>query len=252
MTTCLLVRHGQSEANVGGTLAGHLDVPLTEAGIGQARRVAMALVDVPLVQVIASPLRRCRATAEEICAPRPQSCGLIVDDAFAEVRYGAWTGRRLKDLATEDLWRTIQSTPSQVTFPADPGGEHAHESMSAMAERVWAGWESWGRTIAEEHGQNAMWAVVSHGDVIKALLARALGLELDAFQSIVIDPGSVSLIHRHKESTAVTGMNLRDDTYARLARADPPAGGGDDGSGGDADSDSRARPGVGVVGGGDA
>lgn len=241
MTTCLLVRHGQSEANVGGTLAGHLDVPLTAAGTEQARRVAAALGDVPLAHVITSPLRRCRATAEVICALQQDSCRLTADDAFAEVRYGAWTGRHLKELAQEDLWGTIQSTPSHVTFPADPDGRHESESMSEMAERVWAGWDSWERRVAQEHGERAVWMAVSHGDVIKALLARALGLELDAFQSIVIDPGSVSLVHRHKDRTAVLGMNLRDDAYTRLAEVAA-----------ESEPTPQDEHSVGVLGGGDA
>lgn len=241
MTTCLLVRHGQSEANVGGTLAGHLDVPLTDDGTDQARRVAEALSELPLAQVVTSPLQRCRITAEEIWARQSTPGRLAVDEAFAEVRYGGWTGRSLKDLVKEDLWRTIQTTPSQATFPADPEGAHAHESMGAMAERVWAGWQTWERRIAQEHGERSIWAVVSHGDVIKALLARALGLELDAFQSIVIDPGSVSLVHRHKDRTAVSGMNLRDDTYVRLARAATEP---------EPDPQNESR--VGVLGGGDA
>lgn len=241
MTTCLLVRHGQSEANVGGTLAGHLDVPLTAAGTEQARGVGTALRDVPLAHVVTSPLSRCRRTAEEICALQPAGCPFTTDDAFAEVRYGAWTGRALKDLAKEDLWRTIQSAPSLVSFPADPEDRHEAEAMSEMADRVWAGWEGWERRVAQDHGEQAIWVVVSHGDVIKALLARALGLHLDAFQSIVIDPGSVSLVHRHRERTAVLGMNLRDDTYSRLTQAAAAARD-------DAEADSN----VGVVGGGNA
>ena len=241
MTTCLLVRHGQSEANVGGTLAGHLDVPLTAAGTEQARQVAAVLKQVPLAHVVTSPLRRCRATAEEIVALQQNAGALTADDAFAEVRYGAWTGRHLKDLVTEELWRTIQTAPSQVTFPADPDGRHETEAMSEMAERAWAAWDTWERRIAKEHGDHATWVVVSHGDVIKALLARALGLELDGFQSIVVDPGSVSLVHRHEERTAVLGMNLRDDAYSRLASAASGAG-------------HAAQPEsvVGVVGGGNA
>lgn len=254
MTTCLLVRHGQSEANVGGTLAGHLDVALTAAGTDQATRVATALTEVPLAAVITSPLLRCRSTAEAICAYQGTDCQPRVDDAFAEVRYGAWTGRSIKELAEEDLWRTVQSSPSQVTFPPDPSGEHCHESMTAMAERVWAGWDTWERRLREEHGEQAVWVVVSHGDVIKALLARALGLELDAFQSIVVDPGSVSIVHRHDDRTAVTAMNLRDDVYARLAasvaaRDKGAEGEGDDVAGG---TSTDTGPSVGVVGGGNA
>src|SRR5690606_29924775 len=116
MTTCLLIRHGQSQANVDGVLAGHLDSPLTEEGVRQARRVREVLRELPLRRVVTSPLTRCRATAAEIIAAHPEAGVPHVDDRFAEVHYGAWTGRRLQDLGMEDLWKTIQVTPSAVTF----------------------------------------------------------------------------------------------------------------------------------------
>ncbi|MDO5503048.1 MAG: histidine phosphatase family protein, partial [Actinomycetia bacterium] len=155
--------------------------------------------------------------AATIAAEQGDPPKVRIDEAFAEVRYGAWTGRTLKELAGEALWTQIQSRPSTVTFPEHP--DHPHESMAEVDERAWAAWLASEQAVAEESGPRALWAVVSHGDVIKAILARALGLELDRFQSIVIDPASVSIVHRHQGRTAVSGMNLRDDVYARLASA---------------------------------
>lgn len=215
MTVCLLIRHGQSQANVDGILAGHLDSALTEQGVNQARLLASGLRPVPIRRIISSPLRRCMATAEELGAQHPDAGPIAVEDRIAEVHYGAWTGRSLKELAAEDLWTTIQHAPSTVTFPAS--SEHPHESMTAVSDRAWTAWTEWEAQIAAEHGDPAVWALVSHGDVIKALLARALGLQLDRFQSIVIDPASVSIVLRAGERTAVTGMNLRDDALERLA-----------------------------------
>lgn len=222
MTTCLLLRHGQSQANVDGVLAGHLDSALTEDGMSQARRVAGALREVPIRRIVTSPLSRCRATAAAVAATHPDAGAPVAEDRLVEVRYGAWTGRRLRDLAQEDLWQAIQSTPSRVTFPAD--AEHPHEAMDDMAGRAWAAWRDWDSRVTHEHGEGAIWVIVSHGDVIKAVLARALGLDLDAFQSIVVDPASVSIIHHQGGRTAVSGLNLRDDTFARLAE-DPGAEG---------------------------
>ena len=234
MTTCLLLRHGQSQANLDGVLAGHLDSALTEEGLRQARRVAAALREVPIRRIVTSPLSRCRATAAEVAAAHPDAGAPVTEERLVEVRYGAWTGRLLRDLAQEDLWRTIQATPSRVTFPAD--GEHPHEAMVDLAERAWAAWGDWDERVTLEHGEHAVWVLVSHGDVIKAVLARALGLELDAFQSIVVDPASVSIIHRIGERTAVSGLNLRDDAYGRLV----------------ATTTADAVPSAGVVGGGNA
>lgn len=234
MTTCLLLRHGQSRANVDGVLAGRLDSTLTDEGMSQARQVAEALRQIPVRRIVTSPLSRCRATAEQVAAVHPLARAVEVEERLGEVRYGAWTGRTLRELAKEDLWRTIQAAPSTVTFPADDA--HPHESMTAMAERAWAAWTHWDAQTRSEHGDGAVWVLVSHGDVIKAVLARALGLDLDAFQSIVVDPGSVSIVHHLGDRTAVSGLNLRDDTFARLAES----------PGGVADV-----PSVGIVGGGD-
>lgn len=235
MTTCLLVRHGQSLANVEGLLAGHLDSPLTEDGREQARRVAQALSPVPIRQIVTSTLGRCVETADELNGARAEPVAVSLDDRVAEVRYGDWTGRLLTELADEELWQVVQSAPSTVTFPAS--AEHASESMRDMASRVEAAWTDWDTRISVEHGDSAIWVLVSHGDVIKALLARALGLDLDAFQSIIVDPASVSIVHRRERHTAVGGMNLRDDVLARLAQV--PA-------------DTDAPGGAGVVGGGNA
>lgn len=247
MTTCLLIRHGQSQANIDGVLAGHLDSPLTPTGIDQASRLAQTLADLPIGRIVTSPLGRCRATADAIAAAHGEVGEPIVEPRFAEVRYGGWTGRSLRDLAKDPLWATIQATPSAVTFPADP--DHQHESMAGVDERAWAAWQQWEATVATESGERALWVVVSHGDVIKALLARALGLGLDAFQSIVVDPASVSIVHRHGDRTAVSGVNLRDDVYTRLAAAarEPQSEAAEQEA-----AITGAAPSVGVVGGGDA
>ena len=236
MTTCLLVRHGQSQANVDGLLAGHIDTGLTESGMAQVKRLAASLAPVPISLVVTSPLRRCRTTAEELAAGRPGDAPVRVEDRFVEVRYGGWTGRALKELAQEELWGLVQSRPSAVSFPADP--VHASESMTAMAERAWSAWLDWERTVVDSHSERAVWVVVSHGDVIKAMLAKALGLELDQFQSIIVDPASVSLVHRFGDRISVGAMNVRDDLMARLAEQGATRTG--------------APTGAGTVGGGDA
>lgn len=225
MTTCLLIRHGQSQANLDGILAGHLDSTLTEEGERQARRMATSLRAAPIRRIVTSPLGRCRATAHELSVIHPDAGPAAVEEGLTEVRYGAWTGRSLRDLGREELWATIQSRPSSVVFP--PHREHPEEGLAAMAERAWAAWQHWDDVVENAHGEGALWALVSHGDVIKAVLARALGLHLDAFQSIVVDPASVSIVHHRGGRTAVSGLNLREDVLARLSEAPPARDGAD-------------------------
>jgi probable phosphomutase (TIGR03848 family) len=192
--TVLLVRHGRTAANAGGTLAGWTPgIGLDDTGRGQARALAQRVAAVPLVAVVASPLQRCQETAAELLAvpgPKGQARPPVqTDDRLGECRYGDWTGRPLKELAKDPLWRVVQAHPSAVTFPGPEG-----ESMPDMQHRAVAAVREHDAAVVAAHGDDAVWLAVSHGDVIKALLADALGMHLDAFQRIVVDPCSVSVV----------------------------------------------------------
>lgn len=194
MPTVLLVRHGRTAANAGGTLAGWTPgVALDDTGIAQARALALRTAVLPIAALVTSPLQRCRETAAELLAvpgpkgstrPEPET-----DDRLGECRYGDWTGRPLKELAKDPLWRVVQAHPSAVTFPGPEG-----ESMLGMQHRAVSAVREHDAAVAAAHGDDALWVAVSHGDVIKALLADALGMHLDAFQRIVVDPCSVSVV----------------------------------------------------------
>ena len=153
--------------------------------------------------MVASPLQRTVETA----TPLAEALGLAVETeaGLEECRYGAWTGRPLKDLAAEDLWQTVQRAPSAATFPPSP--EHANESLAQMSARAVAAVRAHDAHVRAEHGAQAIWAAVSHGDVIKAILADALGTHLDQFQRIHVDPASVSVIRYTSGRPLVLGIN---------------------------------------------
>ena len=180
MTTLLLVRHGLT-AMTGPVLAGWTPgVRLDERGRGQATALAARLAPLPLAAVVASPLDRCAETAAAVAAGRTGPASAIeTDERFGEVRYGDWTGRPLKELAEEPLWRVVQSHPSAVRFPGEAG-----ESLLGAQHRAVTAVRDWNRRIAAEHGPDALYLVCSHGDIIKAIVADALGLHLDQFQRI--------------------------------------------------------------------
>ncbi|MBF5082920.1 histidine phosphatase family protein [Quadrisphaera sp. INWT6] len=192
MPTLLLVRHGRTAANTGGLLAGRTPgVGLDELGASQVAALGRRLAPLPLVRVVASPLERCQATAAALLgvpgpegAPRP---ALETDEGLSECDYGDWTGRPIAELVKEPLWPAVQAHPSSVVFP---GGE----SMRGMQQRALDAVRRVDAEVAAQHGEHAVWAAVSHGDVIKAVLADALGVHLDAFQRIVVDPASVSVV----------------------------------------------------------
>ncbi|MBG0567457.1 MSMEG_4193 family putative phosphomutase [Actinoplanes aureus] len=183
MATVLLLRHGRTTANATGGLAGRQPVELDDTGRAQAARVGERLRELPLAAVVTSPLIRCRQTLE-LALPYADP---VTDDGLIECGYGDWEGRPLKELAQEPLWPVVQHHPSAAVFPNG-------EAMAAMSARAVAAVRSWDARVTAEHGPEAIWLACSHGDVIKAIAADALGLHLDEFQRIVADPASVTVI----------------------------------------------------------
>jgi probable phosphomutase (TIGR03848 family) len=180
-------------------------VGLDETGLKQASALVDRLAGVPVAAVVSSPLRRCRQTVGPLVAARGLS--VVTDGGFAEVDYGEWTGRKLSTLVKEPLWQVVQAHPSAAVFP---GGE----GLAAVQSRAVAAVRAHGQRVAAQHGGDAVWVVCSHGDVIKAVLADALGVHLDSFQRIVVDPCSVSVVRYTATRPFVMRVN---DTGGDLA-----------------------------------
>ncbi|MEV8095317.1 histidine phosphatase family protein [Kitasatospora sp. NPDC085879] len=188
MPTLLLVRHGRSTANTAGVLAGWTPgVDLDDTGREQAAGLVGRLSGLPVAHAVSSPLERCRQTLAPLLAARPELGDPAVDERLGECRYGDWTGRPLRELAQEPLWRTVQDHASAAAFP---GGE----SLRDLSHRTVDAVREWDARVAAEHGENALWIACTHGDVIKAVVADALGLHLDQFQRISVEPCSVTAI----------------------------------------------------------
>lgn len=188
MATVLLVRHARSTANQSGVLAGRTEgVVLDSVGEEQAAGAGARLAGLPLAAVVSSPLARCQQTAEAVVAARGDGLEVQTDERFTECGYGDWTGQEIKKLAKEPLWKIVQNHASAARFP---GGE----SMPEMQQRALAAIRDWDERITSKHGPSALWVAVSHGDVIKAILADAVGSHLDQFQRIVVDLASVSAV----------------------------------------------------------
>lgn len=188
MATVLLVRHGRTTANAAGILAGRAPgVRLDEVGVAQANRTSERLAAVALSGVVTSPMERCRQTARIILARQDGALKQSLATGITEADYGEWQGRPLAELAREPLWSVVQSHPSQAVFP---GGE----SMAEMQRRSVAAIRRRDAAFDASHGTQAVWAAVSHADIIKSILADALGMELDRFQRIFVGPASVSIV----------------------------------------------------------
>jgi probable phosphomutase (TIGR03848 family) len=214
MATVLLVRHGRTTANASGVLAGRaVGVALDQIGRDQAALTGDRLAVVPLLQVVTSPLERCQQTAQHILDRQTGAPGLTLEADLTECDYGQWQGRTLAELATEALWSTVQAQPSAVVFP---GGE----SMAGMQARA----------VAAIRRPGAVWAAVSHGDIIKSILADALGTHLDLFQRIDVGPASVSIVRygASRPTVHATNTDAGDLSWLSQGRAsgDAPVGGG--------------------------
>ncbi|HEX5113678.1 MAG TPA: histidine phosphatase family protein [Pseudonocardiaceae bacterium] len=211
MATVILLRHARSSANGAGVLAGRTPgVALDDGGLKQAAGLVARLAGVPVAAVVSSPLRRCRQTVGPLVADRGLS--VVSDGRLAEVDYGEWTGRKLSSLVKEPLWRVVQAHPSAAVFP---GGE----GLAGVQARAVAAVRAHGERVIAEHGAEAVWVVCSHGDVIKAVLADALGVHLDSFQRIVVDPCSVSVVRYTDTRPFVLRVN---DTGGDLSGLVPP------------------------------
>jgi probable phosphomutase (TIGR03848 family) len=201
MATVILVRHGRTTANTAGVLAGRqAGVKLDGAGRDQVERTAQRLAGLPLAAVVTSPLERCRQTARAILAAQAGSPRTVTERGINECDYGAWQGHALKDLAKDKLWNTVQTQPSAAAFP---GGE----SLADMQARAVSAVRRLDAAVEEEHGPAAVWVAVSHGDVIKSLLADALGMHLDLFQRLHVDPASCSVVSYAENRPFVLGTN---------------------------------------------
>ncbi|PZS16950.1 MAG: phosphoglycerate mutase [Pseudonocardiales bacterium] len=212
MSTLLLLRHGLT-AMTGPVLAGRTPgLHLDERGQAQAAAAATRIAALPLAAVVTSPLERCTETAA-LVREAQRSAGRDpaweLDERLVECGYGDWTGRAIKELAKDPIWKIVQTQPSAARFPAG-------EALTEMSARAVAAIRDWDARL----GPDAIWVACSHGDVIKAVLADALGLHLDQFQRIVVDPCSVSVVRYTETRPYVLRAN---DVGGELSAFAPPA-----------------------------
>lgn len=207
MTTILFIRHGHNEFVGSGKLAGWLPgVHLNDAGRSQAQALARGLADVKFEAVYASPLERTIETAEPIA----QAHGLPVEPraGLGEIQYGRWQGRRLKSLQKLKSWQVVQHQPSLARFPEGESFPQAQARVVAEVEEL--------RSL--HSGKRAVIACVSHADMIKLAVAHYVGLPLDLFQRLVIEPASVSVLSVGKRHIRL--IRLNDTRWARSVESE--------------------------------
>lgn len=184
MRTLLLVRHAPTSATRAAAFPA--DEALDERGRRQAAGLAASLPR--RTEVVTSPARRCRETAE--------AAGLeaSVDERISECDFGTWSGRSLADVNAE--------SPEAVgAWMTDPGSApHGGESLAVFCARI----ARWLDGQAEHEGRLA---VVTHGEVIKAAVVHALGAPLPAFWRIDASPLAITELHAHDGRWTVARLN---------------------------------------------
>ena len=196
MARIVLLRHAHSVANEKNLLAGRTPgVSLSKSGREQAVQLVDRLGFMKFDEVAISPLQRCKETIEPWLSAHGASASLVVDDAISEVDYGNWSGKSLLSLRRKAQWKVVQDFPSQMVFPEG-------ESLLEMQGRVLSGFYR----LNSVKGKGPR-LLVSHGDVIKAIVAHCLGMHLDQFQRLVIEPASLTIIDTDSGTSRLVRFN---------------------------------------------
>jgi probable phosphoglycerate mutase len=182
VTTFLLIRHAQCDP-VGRAIAGRqAGVHLNTEGRRDAEALAMRLRELSLAAIYSSPLERAIETAEFIAARQ----GLLVKIAqgLNEVDFGNWTGKSFAELDQLAEWKRFNTYRSRTRIP---GGEMMSEVLNRSLVEL--------ERLNQVHPDPAaLVAVVSHGDVLRAIVSHALGMSLDLMQRFELSPASVSIL----------------------------------------------------------
>jgi broad specificity phosphatase PhoE len=168
-------------------------VSLSRRGHLEARRLGTWLVGAGIDVVVTSPLERCVATGNAIASPLGMVPKVMKD--LTEIDFGAWTGRALGELIADPGWTRFNTCRSEA---AVPGGESMHEVERRAVDAA--------ERLCYAHPGETL-AIVTHGDVIKAIVAHTLGTGLDHLDRFDVDPASVTTIVHEGRGWRVVGLN---------------------------------------------
>jgi probable phosphomutase (TIGR03848 family) len=193
MVTLLLIRHATCDP-VGRLLAGRAPgVRLNGEGRAQAARLVDRLRDVELDAIYSSPMERAVETAEPLARHAKRDVETM--NALTEIEFGEWTGRTVEALEPHDDWRRFNALRS---LGRPPAGESMLEVQARALRAV--------ETIRLRHPGGTC-AVVSHGDVLRCLVAHLAGIPIDLFQRLEISPASVSIVRVGEREINILRVN---------------------------------------------
>lgn len=191
-----LIRHGESVANTQGIYQGQTyDTKLSALGEKQVNALGVFLAQKPIDRIIASPLKRTRDTAEAI-AKWHDGLTVEIDPDIIETNHGAWEGKNVHVVAK--LWpeeySIWQTQPSKAVFPQ--GETYAETRIRALK------W--WKELLPTIRGTTA---VVTHDNIVRALLTDMLGMQQDLLWNMELQPAAITKLKITGATVKVSEVN---------------------------------------------
>lgn len=192
-----LIRHGETEWSLSGQHTSFTDVPLTAQGQTQARALAPRLKGIAFTEVLTSPRERARATCELAgCA-----ASMRIDARVQEWNYGEYEGLKLAQI--------LERRPGWDLFrDGCPGGETAAQ-VTLRVDQV----------VSHLRAMHGAIALFSHGHLLRSLAARWLNLPITHARSLLLAPGSLSLLTFEHDNPAAPAIALWNEAGASLRTA---------------------------------
>jgi alpha-ribazole phosphatase/probable phosphoglycerate mutase len=197
-TRLILIRHGETEWNKSLRFQGHRDIPLSEDGREQARKIARRLACEKIDTAYASDLSRALETAKAIADYHKLEVNMVPE--LREINFGYWEGLTHKEIDSKYPESMAQwlSNPEETKIP---GGE----SMNDVAERCRVGISG---ILADNPNKDVL--VAAHGGVLRIVVAQALGIELNNYWKFRLDNVSLNIIDYYENGKAI--VNVLNDT----------------------------------------
>lgn len=211
LTRLLLIRHAQPREDARERCYGRLDIELSARGQRRAQLIARTLDRIPLAAVYTSPSTRARESAAPLAAIHRLDA--ILDEDLHEIDFGDLEGQRYDEIkaAHPSLYRSWMETPTEVCFP---GGENFLQLQRRALRAMQA--------IRRRHtGETA--AIVSHGGVLRVMLANCLEMPGEAIFRLEQSYGGLSLIDWVGDTPLVRVVNAQPTMVAARRRGFLPA-----------------------------
>ena len=194
MALILLVRHGQTDENVNGRISGQGSVPLNGRGQEQAKLAAQALAPWRATRLLSSPVARAWQTATILDAQL--QLGIEEEPDLREVGYGDWEGQTFQAIRGGPAFQLALNDPINAVFPNGESLVSVQQRSLRVVEGI-------------RHGPpQEVVVMVSHGDVIRLLVAHYLGLTFNDYRRVTIDNGAISVIELFESWIRVKAVNF--------------------------------------------